>query len=205
MKFWVLEYTQTSEAFTTHYEPCSPKNTTPAPVCDRCGLAIGARVWVQPYRVRLKLYGENFGDFVFCSVTDILVSEGFLDAYTRSDLKGFVGFEKVEVLGFVAKHRKYLNEIPTYYHVRSTNTKTSIDEWASHVVRFEPPRCSECRIGGIKKVEKIIIDENTWTGEDVFFVRGLPGMNVISERFFECCTKNKITGANFIPAESYSW
>lgn len=205
MKFWILEYTQQADRFTTHYVPCSPKKTTSAPRCKTCGQVIGARIWVPPYRVRVQLYGDEFGDFAFCGVTNILVSERFLTAYTNCGLKGFFGFEKVEVLGFVANHRKYLSQLPTYYYVRSLDTQTMIDESASQVVRVEPPRCSDCRIGGIKKVEKIVIDEQTWTGEDVFIVRGLPGMNIVSERFFECCVTNQLTGANFIPAESYSW
>ena len=205
MKFWILEYAEQTERFTTHYSPCSPKNTTPAPTCKTCGQAIGARIWIPPYRVRIQLYWDEFGDFAFCGVTNILVSERFLTTYANCGLKGFVGFEKVDVLGFVAHKRKYLSQLPNYYYVRSIDSNTLIDETASHVVRVEPLRCSQCRIGGVKTIDKIVVEESSWTGDDVFFARGLPGTNIVTERFFECYTKNKITGARLIPAESYSW
>ncbi len=49
--------------------------------------------------------------------------------------------------------------------------------------------------------QRLILEEGTWTGEDVFRPRGLSGQIMVTQRFKDACEQNGITNAFFTPAE----
>jgi hypothetical protein len=81
--------------------------------------------------------------------------------------------------------------------------RTAIDLAASGFEWLEPPTCPECRSAIIVRWQRVVIEEETWTGDDIFIARGLPGTYVVSERFKGVCDEHHIKNAVFVPAESY--
>jgi len=64
------------------------------------------------------------------------------------------------------------------------------------------PICLVCRQGQLlKRWKRVVIDAGTWTGEDVFYARGMPGTILVSERFKEVCERHGVQNAAFLPAE----
>ena len=62
-----------------------------------------------------------------------------------------------------------------------------------------------CRLGSdIRRWQKIIIDEATWQGEDIFIARGLPGTLITSDRFKKFCEDNDISNAILVPADKHN-
>ena len=61
----------------------------------------------------------------------------------------------------------------------------------------EANRCKACG--------KLIVESSTWSGEDIFIARGLPGIFLITEKFKTFCEECKIKNAVLIPAEEYSY
>ncbi|NMA65480.1 MAG: hypothetical protein GX957_04460, partial [Clostridiaceae bacterium] len=59
----------------------------------------------------------------------------------------------------------------------------------------------------MKSLKGIFFEDNTWSGEDIFFPIGLPGTIVVSERFVDFVRDYGFSNINFIPAEEYipSW
>jgi hypothetical protein len=76
---------------------------------------------------------------------------------------------------------------------------------ASGVVRDGEPACEECRIGGITKRISRVVLEADWSGEDVFFARGLPGTILVSERFKLLCDHGGLANCALVAAEDFGF
>ena len=79
---------------------------------------------------------------------------------------------------------------------------TVIVQRASGFEWDEPPTCGECRQGGnIKRWQRLVIDKQTWDGDDIFLARGLAGTIFASQQFKNWCEDNKVTNVSFLPSE----
>lgn len=107
----------------------------------------------------------------------------------------------------VKKCKRFVGDPPPYYHVTACRSRAAIDLAKSGFeTDGDPPVCPVCRIDGVLiRGRAVIIEPSTWSGEDVFIARGLPGTIITTERFKEVCEANGITNAVFIPAEEYSF
>ncbi len=167
--------------------------------CAACGGIISLLSWVPPFRVVLEARGTEFGDFATTGGEDILVSERFRDIYFRNQLKGLSGFEPVEIVR-VKRKKKTLGDPPQYLRAAVPYTRTAIDLKASEFEWDEPPTCPDCLSAIIRSWKRTIVDESTWTGEDIFIARGLFDF-IVTQRFKDVCEANHVTNAVFVPAE----
>jgi hypothetical protein len=159
--------------------------------------------WLPPFRVELKLYGTEFGDFAFLGASDdILVSQRFKEIYEAAGLTGLPAFDMVEVVKVKSRRRKRPDP-PAYFRVAVPYSRTAVDLAASEFEWLEPPTCPECHTANIIRWKRLIIEESTWTGDDIFRPRGMPGEFLVSERFKDTCETHQITNAVFHPAETY--
>ena len=173
-----------------------------APRCEVCKRYIGMRAWLPPYRVELETWGYEFADIVVIG-TNLLISQRFKQAWEQSQLVGLSGFENVEVIN-VKRHRKKIGEPPTYFRAVVVRGQTAINLVASEFEWKNESACPVCRLAGvIKRWKRIIIDQSTWTGEDIFIARGLPGEICVSERFKDFCEINNMKNTLFVAAETY--
>jgi len=144
---------------------------------------------------------------VFGANEEILVSDRFRQFWAESLLTGLSGFHPVKVKR-VKRHRRKeakQTEVPPYFFVDIARTRTAIDLRASGFV-FDSNEdvCPECLTGGIiKKFDRIVIEPSTWTGEDIFIARGLPGTILVSERFKAFRDENDISNAYLVPVEEF--
>src|SRR5947208_1966022 len=161
-----------------------------APRCAVCGKFVGPLAWLPPFSAELEVLGVDFGEIAFGVANDLLVSARFKRLYSQAGLKGFKGFEPVEIVR--TKCRKRLAKpVPEYFHVIVTYGRAAIDDKASSLIREKPSPCPECRTGGIiKRARRIILENSSWSGEDIFIARGLPGTIIASQRFNDFCKEN---------------
>ena len=160
--------------------------------------------WLPPYEVELKVWGGKFADLAFGAGVNLLVSERFRDAYLGTELTGLLPFTAVSIRKIIP--RRLSNSAPTYFFTSVVQGTAAIDDARSGLVREGKQICPKCRIGGIiKRTSRLILEENTWSGEDVFIARGLPGTIVVTDRFKEFYDFNNLTGGEFIPVEDYSF
>jgi len=173
--------------------------------CEICGSPISMRKWLPP--LKAKLSKPSYGDFVFGTFTTFLVTERFKKEYEASGLTGIISFEPVEIVK-VNRKRDSSPETPIYYYVSIVRSKALIDEEKSKIQRDGEISCNHCRTGGVIKFLKgIFFEDNTWSGEDIFFPKGLPGTIIVSEKFADFVRDYGFLNINFIPAEEYipSW
>lgn len=204
MQFYVLDpRAQGSDVRTEFVEAGLRWKTGEAPTCPVCGAGIGSRPVLPPRRVELGLWGRHFSDLAFGGGDDVLVSTRFRDAFLRSGLTGFSGFAPVEIAKVVARLRKIPKPLPRYFEAVPGRSRAAIDDRASGLDYEERWTCDECRTGLMERMRRLVLEPGTWSGEDVFIARGLPGTIITSERFKQFCDREEFTNCVLIEAEHY--
>jgi hypothetical protein len=189
---------------TTDFLPADGSRTGDAPQCTVCGRYVGMRPLVPPIRVEVKASGEKWGDVAFGPSDGILVSSRFRAAFLKAGLVGLTRTDSVEIVTAKSRHR--IGNPPAYYLASIIRGRAAIDDSASGIVRERANVCYECRTGGlIKRATQIVIEDGTWSGEDLFYARGLPGTIISTERVKELCTRQKLQNCNLIPAADFSF
>jgi hypothetical protein len=202
MKFYILKNPIRNRAL-TDFSPIEPHNTGPAPHCHLCGSAMGMLTWLPPYRAEIELLGREAGDMVFGPGNELVVSQDFMRSYKDFGLRGLHDFHPVEVVKIIRKNKHAPREVPPYYCVSISRTSTLIDQETSGLVMKRAWTCDYCRTGLIKSIQKVVIDEDSWTGEDIFYARGLPGTRITSERFKNFVLEADIKNGDLIGADEY--
>jgi hypothetical protein len=187
----------------TKFTKIKPVNYGGAPQCPRCHSFLGMLSWLPPYRVELELYGERLGDFVGPG-SDFLISEQMATAFRAEGLTGLLGFHPAEVVR-VRRKRKGLqpDTLPRYFVVDAGFTSAAVDVAHSRLRYDKPVTCPECRSAGLDSVHGFVLESGTWTREDVFRARGLPGTIIVSERFAGFVARHQLTNLKLIPTEEY--
>lgn len=208
MRFYVLKNPEIEESTaTTDFVDVDPVNLGKSPRCEACGKPIGSRIWLPPYRVELEIWYKAYGDISIGTGNNMLVSERFKTLYEESGLTGLYGFDPVEVVRVkrFGKAKGFKAKPPPYYRVSVVRSKAAIDISKS-LLRDEPGEtCPVCRSGdwAVMRILRVVLEPSTWSGEDIFIARGLPGTYITTERFKTFCEKNNIANAVLIPAEEY--
>ncbi len=206
MKFFVLQNPKAGRGdAVTDYLPVDGSRTGDAPRCPVCGNFLGMLPLVPPVRVEIEAWGSRWGDAAFGPSDQILVSDKLKKLFAEAGLVGFERFDPVVIVK--AKKRKPgAGDPPDYWLASIQRSRAALDDSASGLVRDEAPTCEECRIGGIiKRTRRIVLQANTWSGEDVFFARGLPGTVLVSERFKHFCEANDLANCFIVAAEDFSF
>jgi hypothetical protein len=202
MKFYVLSNPdfEDSDAI-TEFVSATGARRGDAPRCRVCGGPTGALPLLPPMRFELEVWDGRFGDVAFGPTKRLLVSARFRNAFLHEGLIGFPEFELAEIVNISARI-KIKGAIPEYFAVYPMQSRAAVDRAASGI-DGDPPSCEECRIGGVDRVRRVVIEPETWSGEDVFIARGLPGTIITSQRFKEFCDRHVFSNCVLTEASHY--
>jgi len=168
--------------------------------CPTCNRPLSMLKWLPPFRIELESWGKHYGDVAEIG-DDVIVSERFMQIFTSSGLQGFERFEPVTIIKVVHRRGKPKESLPRYFKAAVIRSTTTIDQEASAYVWEDKSKvCPECLFGTLKRHQALVIKEETWTGDDIFFPRGGNGP-IVSERFKNVFDENRLLGAVFIPVE----
>lgn len=206
MKFFVLQNPKADRGdAVTDYLPVEGSRTGDAPRCSVCGKFLGMLPLLPPVRVELEAWGPRWGDVAFGPGDQLLVSDKLKKLFTEAGLVGFVRLDPVEIVR-ATRRKPGAGDPPNYWLASIQRSRAALDESASGLVRDEAPTCEECRVGGIiKRARRIFLQAGAWSGEDVFFARGLPGTVLVSERFKRLCQDNDLANCSLVAAETFSF
>lgn len=176
----------------------------PAPTCPVCGGYIGMLTWLPPFEVELESWSKVYGDFVFGPGYEFLISHRFKVLYEEHGLTGLSGFEPVTVKR-VIRRRGGRADPPNYYRAVVTYARTAIDAAASELEGEKPPSqiCPECRECSVKRWKRIVIEPETFSGEDIAIPRG-KFMYLVTERFKTMVEQHRLSNARTIPIENFA-
>jgi len=144
------------------------------------------------------------------SARNLLVSERFRAAYEVEALTGIETFFPIEILQPTASDSADSPDSPVLFGVRFKHTMTRAlkeemgIEWLSEP---QPDYCRVCGPGGGGKggsyigYERVVIDADSWTGEDLFYAINLPGSILLSERAREFIERHDFMNAQVIECE----
>ncbi|NMC34789.1 MAG: hypothetical protein GYA36_20390 [Veillonellaceae bacterium] len=209
MRFYLLEAPKPGSiedrAGRVDFSEAGNPNRGPAPTCPRCGRFLGMLTWLPPYRVEIKPWGRHWGDVARMG-NDLIVSERFRKAFVEESLKGIEKFDPVEVVKVDRRWGKPKEPMPRYFKATVARNSATIDYNASgYEWRDESQICPECIYGSLnpnlKRYKRLVVKQETWNGDDVFFPRGAARV-MVSERFRSMFHDHKLLGAVFIPSES---
>lgn len=207
MKFYVLE--PDGMLFGTKWsygEKVGKAKYGDGPDCPICGRPVGGREWLPPHRIKVSsAKAEKWGDFLWGTFFPFMASERFKTMYEREGLRGIEKFYPAAEVVRVGRRKggDIPAGLPTYYLVKVPWGRANMDDAASKVVR-KPWECDYCR-GSPKRFERVVIEPDSWQGDDLFIARGLSGLVLASQRFKELAEKCQLTNLWMIPSECYGY
>ena len=176
--------------------------------CPVCGTPIGSLEWLPPHRIKLSsAKPEKWGDFLWGAGFLLMVSHRFKKAYEAEGLTGIEKFYPPAEIRRVGRRKTgdLPPDLPTYYLVQIRWGAANLDDQASGVERYpSKSNCAYCR-DGIRRLERVVIEPDSWDGSDIFIPRGLEGTILVSERFKQVVEAYGLRNALFIPAERYAY
>jgi hypothetical protein len=175
-----------------------------APTCPKCGNSLGMCKSVGEYIVEIEFPKDSAEDVCFGPDDEVLFSERLKTSFESSQLKG-ADFQPVKVAKVCTHKRKSLS-IPEYYRTSISRSRALVDVKASGFEVEGKIKCKECYLskGGIIRYRRIVFVPDTWSGEDIFYARGLPGTIITSQRLYDMFSSIGLPADLLIPAEKYS-
>jgi hypothetical protein len=172
-----------------HLENRVPGTAVPPAVCLKCGEDLAPSPIGED--AVYSIDGSKPGDLLSDGIS-IAVSTRFAEAYRQSELTGLEIRESP--LRLSDSTARFFLAIP-----KATCAK--LDESASGVVVHQVRGCSFCRIISIDKIDRAVIDVNSWSGEDIFCCGNLFSEIIASQRFVDFIARNRFSNFKFVRAE----
>lgn len=188
-----------------------PINRGDSQYCPVCGEAVSGLQWLPPHRIKLSsAKPEKWGDFVWGAGFPLLLSSKFKAIYEREGLSGIADFSSpVEVVRMgTLKSGQFPMPSPVYHLIHVPWGGANQDDAASGLKRELPEKitCAFCREGVTwKKQERVVIEEGSWDGSDIFIPRNAPIQFMVSERFKQIADRYEFKNMWLIPAEKYGY
>lgn len=203
MRYFVLETTIGESNAEMDFYDMADATLSDAPRCPSCNRIIGMLTWQPPFRVEIEFWENEYGDLSFFS-DYVLLSEKFVKHFNEEKLTGLDMLGQAEIIK--VKPKRMIKGLPVYYIGKVRWSKAIFDDIASEADWEKPWTCETCRESdNILRIKRVIIKEDTWDGEDIFYARGLPGTIITSERFKEFVERNHLKNIKLIEASKYSF
>jgi len=203
MQFYDLELEIGSPHDTTfdEMEPRHIGEIADCQTCPACGEAVGSLPWLPPYRATIVAHRGELGDVAFSGM-DILVSEKFRQAWTEAQLKGIDTFHPLERVR--VRPARLGRKTVTYYYVKTRRFGARVDLGRSLIEYNAPFTCMTClHPAGVDSVRGFAIDEQSWTGEDIFIPWGKSGSVIVTDRVRQLRDEYGLKNVTLIPTEEY--
>lgn len=172
--------------------------------CVACGESASGIRFGPPHYVEL-VDVKRFGDYLFVyGLGDFAASERLLGICEKEGIRGReVVYPPIVVTRMGRRHRE--GRVPPVYHmVEIAREGADLDDEASGVVRTKI-LCPRCRDGGVDAYQRIVLKPDSDRGMDIFYVLGLPGDIIVSEKFVDMCVRHQISNTYFTPCEAATW
>lgn len=212
MKFYVLKGILFTSYKMAWYEVSNnAQYSNEFPACPDCGGAIGMLKWLPPFNVTIK-QPKYLGDLVYgAGGPDLLVSEKFKQAYDKEGISGIKEIFPVEVKKMGTKPIEKCTSVPSLFGVYLKHSKTRVLFEEMGIVWDSEPSTNYCRTCGpggggekngyIESWKKVVIDESSWDGEDLFFPINFHGQMVLSEKGADFFRRNQFRNAFVIECD----
>lgn len=191
MHFYILSLRTAKSPFAEMKLSGKPSRIEP-PTCPDCGVRLSSLVRLPPHRY--QLVGGTPGDFLADGMV-LAFSARFVKAYRDSGLTGLDLSERA--IELAATDTQYFLGYPLC-------TRSLLDEAASGVVIDELRGCDRCRVMSMRRIERVVIREDTWEGQDIFKSGNLFNVDLLTQRFVDFVRENEFTNFQFIDQDAFN-
>lgn len=170
--------------------------------------------WQPPYRVRLVKGIKSYapGDLIDGPGMEPLFSERFIAEYQRSKLKGVERWEPVSIEGYNNYWEKKLKRPAPAgtYKVAIFPPPTVRAKWEEMHPKptssKEPLAWIGCDVCGrspsnFDQYKGVVVDEDSWSGDDIFRLTNLGGRFVVTEAFAKFIAAGAFEGIPLVPSD----
>jgi hypothetical protein len=205
MSFFVLRNPRAEDgSTTTDFIPVSNAVLGDAPRCHACGRYTGLRPLLVPLEVDVELWGHSWGDVAFGPGDQLLISDKSKGAFENACIRGFERIESVTVRRVRRRGEFKAASSPKYWLATIIHGTGFIDDEKSGLRRTDERVCIECGLGGVVRgLKRVVLTPGSWSGEDVFYARGLPGTILVSKHFKDVVEASGLTGFQFENADDH--
>ena len=192
-------------------EEVGESNVGKSQKCPVCGGPVSFLKWLPPYRIKISsTKPDKWGDFMWGAGFPLLISSNFKSIYDQEGLTGIAEIAPVVEVVRMGKLKtgQFPVAPPEYHLIHILWGGANQDDAASGLAHEEPEKikCQYCRMGVTwRKQERIVIEEDSWDGSDIFVPRNAPIQFMVSEKFKRVAEDYHLTNAWFIPAEKYAY
>ncbi len=184
-----------------------------APKCPACGAFTGGRYWLPPRRVELR-QPRRIGDFIGgfggsdCLMTNRAVRT--MRSVSRTCLQSVFAVQVARV-GTTKKSQDLPVPKLSAVDFRRSATRVLFDKMGvTWQMRPSPDFCPTCGPGGGSprngswlKLERIVVNDFSWDGEDAFVPANLHGTVLVTNKMRDSILDAELTNVNIVPAEQY--
>jgi hypothetical protein len=195
----------------SYAEPLTPINLGESENCPICSSPVSSKMWLPPHKIKISsAKPEKWGDFVWGAGFPLLVSCRFKEVYDKEGLSGISYFSSpVDVVRMgPLKSGQFSNPPPIYHLIHVPWGGANQDDTASGLKYEQPEKitCAYCRSGfSWQKQDRIVIEEGSWDGSDIFKPRNAPVQFMVSGRFKHIAEGCDFKNIWLIPAENYGF
>jgi hypothetical protein len=162
--------------------------------CGNCGALLSSNVIAGPQVYELT--AGVVGDFITDGMA-VLVSERARDVLEKNKVYGFAVDETPVML------QKKTDQ--QYYYMIPNGVCTRLDENASGISVQRVVGCDVCRTMSLYSIERVVIDEASWAGHDIFECGSLTGEIIATSRLVALARMHNLANFNFISAEDFHY
>jgi len=211
--FYILRMTRFSQSF-AWYETAPSAVYSDCLRCPGCNNPISMLHWEPPYDVVIK-NPKRLGDFVAgAGGCDFLVSERFISLYKEEGLTGIHEILPINIIqmGTTKKSKQMIPPKLFGVYLLRSMTRVNYDEMG--IDWMTEPSNDYCRLcgpgggssgGSWKSRERIVIEQDTWNGEDLFHPINHSGTYMLSSDAADFISKYDFTNAEVIPAKQAAY
>lgn len=211
-QFYVLEIGSINQHEYAYYELYGEPHYSDSHSCPECGRHLGVSRWEPPYDLKLK-QSQKIGDFIDgYGGCDFIASNKFVKLAKEFDIKGIERKFAIHIVRTDTDRRIGEHERPVLYGIDLVYSKTQVLYNAMEVVWSKKPSddyCIVCGPGGggksgvWKSIEKVVIDEATWSGEDIFHPINFSENIIISSKTANLIRDYTLTNVSVIPCDEF--
>jgi len=130
-------------------------------------------------------------DLSLTSGGDLLLSEGCLRVLERAEIQGLVEVRPIDVMTVEGPVDRA--SVGKYFLAEAVRWGAEVDRAKSGLRTTEPTACTNCGYAGlIEGFDRVCVLEESWTGKDLFRVKGLPATILATERMRRLLIQNDL-------------
>jgi hypothetical protein len=212
MAFFVLKVGRFAQYRYAWFEVAGRPNYAGAPECPTCRRAVGMLTWLPPHRVALK-QSKQIGDFVSgAGGCPFLCQSRVVEQWHAQELGGMDQLYPIEISRVGTTRRANESPRPTLFGVNVPHSLVRVEHDQMNVDWAERPHTDYCRTCGpggggregiIRSWQRVVVNDHSWNGEDLFFAVNLPGTILVSERAAQIIRSEGWSNVTVVPAEEY--